>query len=103
MYLSIRKFSGAADRDEVVRQVEEGLVPQLREHTGFVAYYAVEFDDGDLGSVIVFESKEHADSSMEQSLGWLKENLSELLPNEPQVHRGEVLIHEAAKSLGKSA
>lgn len=103
MYLSIRKFSGATDRDEVVRRVEEGLVPQIREFPGFVAYYAVEFDDGDLGSVGVFDTKENADSATEKGVGWVMENLAEFMPNSPTIHNGEVLIHEAAKSLGKTA
>ncbi len=42
MYLSIRKFSGATSRDEVFKRVEEGLVPQLQEFSGFITYYAVD-------------------------------------------------------------
>ena len=42
MYLSFRKFSGATSRDEVFKRVEEGLVPQLQEFSGFITYYAVD-------------------------------------------------------------
>ena len=102
MHVSIRKFSGATDRDEVLKRVEEGLVPQIKNYPGFVAYYAIEFEDGDLGSVSVYESKELANSGWEKSIAWLQENLAELLPNEPTVYQGEALFH-TVKGLGKTA
>lgn len=103
MYLSIRKYAGATDRDEVIRRVENGLVPQFKEMPGFVAYYGVAFDDGDLGGVNVFDTKENADDANRKVGGWVKENLAGLLPNEPAVHRGEVLFNAGAKSIGKTA
>jgi hypothetical protein len=103
MFLSIRKYSGATSPDEVTKRVEEGLVPLLKSTSGFIAYYATKFENGDLGGVSVFESKEHSDNALEQTMSWVKENLSELLPNAPEVMRGEVLIHEMTQSMGKTA
>lgn len=103
MFLSIRKYSGATSRDEAIKRVEEGLVPQIKESPGFIAYYAVDFEDGDLGSVGVYETKQNADNATEKAMIWLKTNLADLLPNEPTVFRGEVLIHAATKSIGKTA
>jgi hypothetical protein len=102
MFLTIRKYSDATSRDEAVKRVEEGLVPQLSESPGFITYYAVDFEDGDLGSVTVFETKEHSDRAAAQAISWVRENLAEILPNEPEVSRGEVLIHAATKSIGKT-
>lgn len=103
MYLNIRKYAGATDRDEVIKRVENGLVPKFKEMTGFIAYYGVSFDDGDLGGVSVFDTKENADNATENITGWVKENIAEFLPNEPAVHRGEVLFNTGAKSIGKTA
>ena len=104
MYLTVRKFSGVTNREEVFKRVEQDLVPQLRELPGFVAYYAVEFEDGDVGPVVIFETKENADRSTEKALKWVKENLAEFLPNEPTDYRGEVLFHTAkTQSIGKTA
>ena len=58
MYLSIRKYAGATSRDELVKQIENGLVPLLKEFSGFIAYYAVDFEDGDIGGVSVYTTKE---------------------------------------------
>ncbi len=103
MFLSIRKYSGATSRDEVIKRIEEGLVPQLKEFPGFITYYAVEFENGDLGGVSVYETKEHSDNATEKAMSWVKDNLAELLPNEPKITRGEVLIHAANKGIGTTA
>jgi hypothetical protein len=102
MYLSIRKFSGATSRDEVFKSVKEGLVPLLQEFSGFVTYYAVDFGDGDLGAVSVYETKEEADEATIKGLSWVRENIPELLTNEPTILRGEVLFQAAAKGIGKT-
>ncbi len=102
MYLSIRKFSGATSRDEVFKRVEEGLVPQLQEFSGFITYYAVDFEDGDLGAVSVYETKEDAEKATAKGLSWVRENMAEFLPNEPTILRGAVLFQATAKGIGKT-
>ena len=102
MFLSIRKYPGATSRDEVVKRVEEGLLPQLKDYSGFIAYYAVDFEDGDLGGVSVYSTKQNADDATVKATEWVRENLAELLPNEPQILRGEVLIHDIARTMGQA-
>ena len=103
MFLSIRKYSGATSRDEVVKRVEEGLLPQLKEYPGFLAYYAVEFEDGDIGGISVYSTKENADDATLKATTWVRDNLLEFLPNEPQILRGDVLIHDIARTMGQAA
>ena len=98
MFLTIRKYSGATSIDETVKRVEEGLAPHLSTTTGFVGYYAIKYEDGDIGSVTVYDSKENAEASAVDAINWVKTNLSELLPNEPTVFRGEVVVHTSAKA-----
>jgi hypothetical protein len=102
MYLSIRKYSGAASRDDVFKRVQEGLVPLLQELPGFITYYAVDFADGDLGAVSVYETEEEADEATIKGLSWVRENMAELLPNEPTILHGEVLFQATAKGIGKT-
>lgn len=96
MYLSIRKFSNVKSPDAVIKTVETQLLPLLKEMEGFRAYYALKFEDGDLGAVSIFDRKESADSANERSLNWIKQNLSEQLPEPPRVLRGDVLFTHAA-------
>lgn len=103
MFLTIRKYAGATAIDEAVRRVEEGLAPHLSTTPGFVAYYAIKYEDGDIGSVTVYDSKENAEASAEGAINWVKSNLSDLLPNEPTVFRGEVVVHTSSKAAATSA
>lgn len=103
MYVTMRKYNGATSKDEVIKRVKEGLLPQLRDSPGFVAYYGIEFEDGDLGAVSIFATKEDADRSTEKALKWVRENLSDLLPNEPKVLHGDVLLNTEAKVISKTA
>ena len=98
MFLTIRKYAGPTSIDEVVKRVEDGLAPHLSTTPGFVAYYAIKYEDGDIGSVTVYDSKENAESSADAAINWVKANLSDLLPNEPTVFRGEVVVHTSAKA-----
>ena len=103
MFLTIRKYSGATSIDEAIKRVEEGLAPHLSSTTGFVAYYAIKYEDGDIGSVTVYDSRENAEASAADAFNWVKTNLSELLPNEPTVFRGEVVVNASAKAVATSA
>lgn len=103
MHLTIRKYSGVTNRDEAIRRVEEGLLPDLRRKEGFVAYYGVEFDDGDLGSVSVFESQETSDRATSETVDWVTSNLGEMLPNAPDITKGTVILTADSKAISKTA
>lgn len=103
MFITMRKYSGTTSRDEAVRRVEEGLVPLLSECAGFVTYYAAEFENGDIGGISIFETKEDSDNAAEKTRNWVQENLAEIMPNAPEVTRGEVLIHATPKGIGQTA
>lgn len=98
MFLTIRKYAGATSIDEAVKRVEEGLAPHLSTTPGFVAYYAIKYEDGDIGSVTVYDSKENAEASAPSAIEWVTTNLSDILPNEPTIFRGEVVVHRSAKA-----
>jgi hypothetical protein len=103
MFLTIRKYSGATSVDEAISRVEEGLVPYLRSTSGFVAYYAIKYEDGDIGSVSVYDTQDNAEASGAGAVDWVRTNLGDLLPNEPKVFRGEVVVYESAKAVSTAA
>jgi hypothetical protein len=89
----------------VIKTVETQLLPVLKTLPGFLAYYAIKFDGGDLGAVSIFDKKENADSANDKAMGWIKQNLAGQLPDEPMVLRGDILFTHAAsqQAVGKAA
>jgi hypothetical protein len=51
----------------------------------------IRFGDDSGGSVSLFDSKEAADDAHRKALGWIKENLADLITGEPEIMTGEVL------------
>lgn len=103
MFLAIRKFSGVKDPERILKRIEGELVPQLRELPGFIAYYAVKFDDGSYGPVGIFETKANLDNALEHGRNWLMTNFADSFPNEPETARGEVLFGSVGKTIAKTA
>jgi len=103
MYLAIRKFSGVKDPEGILKRIETELVPQIRELPGFIAYYAVKFDDGSYGPASIFETKSNLDNALEHGRNWLKNNFADNFPNEPETISGEVLFGSVGKTIAKTA
>lgn len=91
MYAVIRRYEGVTDSAEAGRRVDEGFVPLLRRAPGFVAYYWVDAGDGVMVSTSVFEDRSGAEGSIDRAADFVRDNLSSLLPNRPQVTAGPVV------------
>ncbi|MFD3565158.1 hypothetical protein ACFWVU_36675 [Streptomyces sp. NPDC058686] len=91
MYAVIRRYEGVTDSAEAGRRVDEGFVPLLRRAAGFVAYYWVDAGDGVMVSTSVFEDRAGAEGSIELAADFVRDHLSPLLPNRPQVTAGPVV------------
>jgi hypothetical protein len=97
MFATIRRYESVdPDRtSEVVRKVDEGLVPRLSELPGFHGYYLVDAGDGVLTSIGLFETAEHADESTDVASRWIgAEQLHTALPMAPKITRGEIVVDE---------
>ena len=103
MFLGIKKFSGIKNPDVVTKKVEAELLPQMKGYPGFIAYYAVKFENGDHGGVGIFETKANLESAIEKTGTWLDKNLADNVPNAPQILKGEVLFNAAGKTMARSA
>ena len=98
MFAAIRYYQADPPSvDEVVRQVQEGFVPLIRDTPGFVSYFLLipsERED-EIVSVSVFEDRRGAEESNSKAADWVAQNLSELLRPAPEFADGEVAVYEA--------
>ena len=96
MHATIRRYEGidATRMNEVVRKVNETLVPQLRELPGFSGYYLIQAGNGVLSSLGLFETSEQADESTKLVTKWIAdENFNTVIPNAPKITSGKVVAH----------
>ncbi|MFG2820943.1 hypothetical protein ACGFX4_16130 [Kitasatospora sp. NPDC048365] len=91
MYAAVRRYDGVTDPTEAARRVNDGFVPLLRQVPGFVAYYWVDAGDGVMVSTSVFEDQAGAEESIRRAADFVRDNLTSLLPNPPQVTAGQVV------------
>ncbi|GAA2290528.1 hypothetical protein GCM10010149_41910 [Nonomuraea roseoviolacea subsp. roseoviolacea] len=91
MYATVRRYEGVTDPAEAGRRVNEEFLPILRDVPGFVAYYWVDAGGGVMLSTSVFEDEAGAEESTKRAAEYVREGLSSLLPNPPQVTAGEVV------------
>ncbi|MGW3246107.1 hypothetical protein [Streptomyces sp. NPDC001070] len=91
MYAVVRRYEGVTDPAEAGRLVNEGFVPLLRKLPGFVAYYWVDAGDGVMLSTSVYEDQAGAEESVKRAADFVRDNMTSLLPNPPQVTAGQVV------------
>jgi hypothetical protein len=97
MHATIRRYEGIdqSRTDELVKNVDENLLPRLRELPGFGGYYLIEAGNGVMSSVGFFETSAQADESTRVAATWLRdEKLETVLPNPPKITDGEVIVHK---------
>ena len=91
MFLAIRKYRKVeGDRNQIADTIRTGFVPLISKIDGFIDYYCVYTDDGDLLSVNVYRDKKGAEESVRAAATWVEQNLSKHLPEAPEVIAGDV-------------
>jgi hypothetical protein len=78
--------------------VEEGFLPIVSDIPGFVAYYWVDGGGGTWVSMSVFQNRAGAEESNRRSAAFVRERMSKVLPNPPQITAGEVIVTKALGS-----
>jgi hypothetical protein len=97
MYATIRRYESVdeARTGELVKKVDEGLLPRLSKLPGFSGYHLIEGGHGVITSVGFFETSAQADESSRVASSWVREEkLETALPNSPQITSGEVIVHQ---------
>ena len=96
MFAIIRRYDGADQNRsaDLTRKVNEMLVPKLEKLSGFAGYYLIEAGNGVFSSLSLFETPEQGMESTKLVTTWLREEkLDTILPNEPKITSGKVVVH----------
>lgn len=91
-YVSIRRYEGIINIEEVAQRAKEGFVPIISATPGFIAYHIIDAGDGVAASISIFENQAGAEESTRRAATWVKENLAQFIPNPPQVTAGEARV-----------
>ena len=97
MHATIRRYEGIdqSRTDELVKNVDENLLPRLTEMPGFKSYHLIEADNGVMSSIDFFETSEQSDESTRVAATWVRdEKLEKALPNPPKITGGEVIVRK---------
>jgi hypothetical protein len=97
MHATIRRYEGIdqSRTDELVKNVDENLLPRLTEMPGFKSYHLIEADNGVMSSIDFFETSAQADESTRVAATWVRdEKLEKALPNPPKITGGEVIVQK---------
>jgi len=97
MNCTIRRYESIdqSRKSELVKKVDEGLLPMLSELPGFNGYSLIDAGDGVVTSVGFFDTAAQADESTRIAASWLREQkLETALPNAPKITSGDVVVHK---------
>jgi hypothetical protein len=94
MHVTIRRYESVdqARKSELIKKVDESLLPALGELPGFNGYSLVDAGNGVMTSVGFFDTSAQADESTRIAASWLREEkLETALPNPPKITTGNVV------------
>ena len=97
MHATIRRYESVdqSRTSELVKKVDEGLLPKLSELPGFNSYSLIDTGNGVVTSVGFFDTAAQADESTRVAASWLRdEKLETALPNAPKITSGEVVARK---------
>jgi hypothetical protein len=97
MYATIRRYESIdqSRKSEVLKKVDESLLPTLRELPGFGGYSLVDAGNGVITSIGFFDTAAQADESTRVAGAWLREQkLEKALPTPPKITSGDVVVHK---------
>ena len=85
---------GIEDGEKIDNLVQEGFVPLIKKARGFIRYYWLDTGDGEGASFGVFSDQAGADESIQLAANFVKEHMSTLLVQKPEVIEGPVKAHD---------
>jgi hypothetical protein len=97
VHVAIRRYQldPGSSVQELMRRVNEGFIPIIRDAPGLLAYYALDSGGGTVTWVSIFEDRAGAEESNRMATDWVRQNLASMLPNPPEITAGEVGAYEA--------
>jgi len=100
MFATIRRYESVdkSRTSELVKKVDEGLLPKLSELSGFGGYSLLDTGNGVISSVAFYQTSAQADDSTKVAADWVREQeLGSALPNPPKITTGEVVVHKVSE------
>jgi len=97
MHATMRRYESIdqSRRSEIIKKVDEALVPTLSELPGFNSYSLVDSGNGVMTSVSFFDTAAQADESTRVAGSWLREQkLETALPSPPKITSGDVVFNK---------
>jgi hypothetical protein len=95
MFAVIRHYHfNPEDGAEIDRRIREDFIPIVKNAKGFVRYYWLDTGDGEGASLSVFEDKAGADESVRLAAEYVKEHLSKLFTQKPEIIEGPIKAHD---------
>jgi hypothetical protein len=79
---------------EIDRQIREGFVPLVKKAKGFVRYYWLDTGEGVGASISVYKDKAGADESVRLAAQFVRDHMSKLLTQKPEIIEGPVTAHD---------
>jgi hypothetical protein len=95
MHVTIRRYESIdqSRKGEVLKKVDENLLPALKDLPGFNGYSLIDAGNGVLTSVGFFDTAAQADESTRIAGSWLREQkLETALPAPPKITNGPVVV-----------
>ena len=95
MFAVIRHYHfNPKDGAEIDRRIREEFVPIVKSATGFVRYYWLDTGNGEGASLSVFKDQAGADESVRLAASYVKEHLSKLLSQKPEIIQRPIKAHD---------
>ncbi len=95
-YATVRRYEGVPDPVKAAEAVEKKFVPFISGLPGFIEYYWIDLTRGAMLSITIFKSLPDAISANEKSRTWVKDNLSDVLPNAARMEAGSIVAHKSS-------
>jgi hypothetical protein len=97
MNVTIRRYESIdqSRKSELIKKLDENLLPTLSELPGFNGYSVIDAGDGVMTSLSFFDTAAQADESTRVAASWLREQkLDTVLSSAPKITSGDVVVHK---------
>jgi hypothetical protein len=95
MFAAVRHYHfKAQDGPKIDQMIRDEFVPLIKQAKGFIRYYWLDTGGGEGVSLSVFKDKAGADESIHLAAEYVKERLSKLLTQKPEIIEGPVQAHD---------
>jgi hypothetical protein len=95
MFAVIRHYHfDKKDSAEIDRLIREQFVPLVKKAKGFQRYYWLDTGEGEGASFGIFNDKAGADESVRIAADYVRDHLSKLLKQKPEIIEGPIAAHD---------